>query len=66
MNDMQEAIEELETASALLMKCQAATSTARNAETTAINRVNEAQKRVDTLIADMKKAAPQGSDWRGR
>jgi len=33
-------------------------------ETDALNRVNEAQKHFDSLVAQVKKSAPRGSDWR--
>ena len=38
-------------------------SRARNQETDAINRVNEAQKKLDELIAVLKKEAPRDTDW---
>ena len=31
--------------------------------TNAANRLNEAQKKFDAVIADMKKSAPRDSDW---
>lgn len=37
---------------------------ARNEETNALNRVNEAQKKFDELVALVKKEAPRSSDWR--
>lgn len=42
----------------------ASTERARRDETTALNRVNEAQKKIDALTAELKKQAPRGSDWR--
>jgi len=38
-------------------------SEARNRETTCLNRVNEAQKKIDELIVTLKKEAPRDSDW---
>lgn len=38
-------------------------SEARTAETAAMNRVNEAQKKIDELYAELKKLAPRDSDW---
>jgi hypothetical protein len=37
---------------------------AQHNETDALNRVNEAQKHFDSLVAQVKKSAPRGSDWR--
>lgn len=34
--------------------------------TSALNRLNDAQKRFDAVVADMKKAAPRDSDWQQR
>jgi len=64
MEKLTEAVKELEEASRLLIDCQSATSVARGRETDALNRVNQAQKRVDGILADAKKAAPHGTDWR--
>lgn len=33
-------------------------------ETDARNRLNQAQKKIDGMIAEMRKAAPDASDWR--
>jgi exonuclease VII small subunit len=32
-------------------------------ETAARNRVNNAQKKLDAILAEMRKQAPRGSDW---
>ena len=37
---------------------------ARAAETAAMNAVNEAQKRFDAIVAEVKKQSPRQSDWR--
>jgi exonuclease VII small subunit len=38
-------------------------SEARNRETHCMNKVNEAQKKIDELISVLKKEAPRDSDW---
>lgn len=38
-------------------------SLARNAETAALNTLNEAQQKFDTAIGEMRKSAPPESDW---
>jgi anti-sigma-K factor RskA len=37
---------------------------ASSEETDALNRVNEAQKKFDELVAMVKKEAPRASDWK--
>lgn len=37
---------------------------ARNEETDALNTLNKAQENFDNLVAEVKKTAPQGTDWR--
>ena len=39
------------------------TARARNEETDARNKVNEAQKHFDELVALVKKSAPRNTDW---
>mgnify|MGYP003427843208 CR=1 FL=1 len=39
-------------------------ATARHDETDALNRVNEAQRHFDALVAEVKKSAPRDTDWR--
>ncbi len=39
------------------------TARARNEEADARNKVNEAQKHFDELVALVKKSAPRGTDW---
>lgn len=43
---------------------RARTEDARRDETRALNRVNEAQKNFDALVAEVKKSAPRDTDWR--
>lgn len=40
-----------------------AASIARNAETAALNLLNDAQKKMDDAYAALRKNANQGSDW---
>lgn len=40
------------------------TSEARSRETDARNKVNQAQKHFDALVAEVKKSAPRDTDWR--
>lgn len=37
---------------------------AQREETDAINKVNEAQKLFDALVAEVKKSAPRDTDWK--
>jgi indole-3-glycerol phosphate synthase len=37
---------------------------ARRNETAALNKVNEAQRHFDALVAEVKKSAPRDTDWR--
>ena len=39
------------------------TAKARNDESDALNKVNEAQHHFDALVAQVKKTAPKESDW---
>lgn len=48
---------------ARLEVAQEALAAARNAETDARNRVNQAQKRFDHLVSELRKAAVPGTDW---
>lgn len=41
-----------------------ATATARREETAALNRLNEAQRQLDKIIAQMRKESPRDSDWK--
>ena len=40
------------------------TATARRNETDAWNKVNEAQKHFDALVAEVKKSAPRDTEWK--
>ena len=40
-----------------------AANQARREETTALNKVNEAQRHFDALVAEVKKSAPRDTDW---
>ena len=64
MENLTEAVKELEEASRLLIDRQSEAAVARSAETEALNRVNQAQKRVDGILSDARKSAPHGTDWR--
>lgn len=44
--------------------CLDAAATARIEETAALNRLNEAQRQLDKIIAQMRKESPRDSDWR--
>lgn len=43
---------------------QSRASIARNEETDARNRLNEAQKAFDAAVAEMRKQAPRDSEWK--
>lgn len=58
------ALNELHEAQRELAGCQAATSMARNKETDARNRCNNAQKAVDKAMAQIRANAPKDTDWR--
>ena len=60
---MSDALRELEGATKEHEEAQRITGAARSHETVAVNRLNAAQKRVDELVAGMKKGAPRDSDW---
>ena len=40
------------------------TAIARNKETDALNKLNDAQKNFDALVAELKKSAPRDTDWK--
>lgn len=54
---------ELADATTASASAEQAESLARVRATDARNRVNAAQRAVDMRVAEMKKAAPAGSDW---
>ena len=47
-----------------LCRMEQQTASARNAETDARNKVNEAQRHFDRLVAEVKKSAPRDTEWR--
>ena len=49
----------------LIRMCEL-TSYARNNETDARNKVNEAQRHFDALVAQAKQSAPRDTDWTQR
>lgn len=63
-DDISKAFKELADAAERYNECSQQVSFARSAETTALNRLNNAQKALDELVASLRKAAPRDSDWR--
>lgn len=63
MEDMKQALIELNQATEEHKEAERITAEARSLECTALNRLNSAQKRVDELVNGMKKSAPRDSDW---
>lgn len=63
LGEMHNALVALGEAAEVYGTAHAKANEARRAETHAINRLNEAQKIVDLLVAAAKKAAPKESDW---
>lgn len=61
--DLQELQAALAEATRAYEKAKQATSAARKNETSALNRVNGIQSKIDAVLVDMRKAAPPGSDW---
>ena len=47
-----------------LCRMSAEAERAHREECAAMNAVNEAQKRFDALVSEVKKSAPRNSDWR--
>lgn len=64
VKDLSALLVQLDGAQMNLVEKQAAASYARNAETSALNKVNELQKKVDALIAEIKSKSPRESDWK--
>lgn len=58
-----ELVREVEEARENLELKQQAASFADKAETGALNRFNAATKALDARLAEIKKAAPRGTDW---
>lgn len=63
---MDELLNELAAASESLAIAASRAADASREKTTAINRLNAAQKAVDAKLAEMRKNAPQESDWADR
>lgn len=63
MGTFPEALNELLEAQKLYEDAKAKTAHAMNRETTELNRLNAAQKKIDGLLADLCKGSPHGSDW---
>lgn len=61
---MSEAITEVAQYTERLLIMGEQTNRARRDETDCRNRLNQAQKKVDELIATLKKQAPRDSDWK--
>jgi hypothetical protein len=57
---------ELEVATAQHKEARHDAAVARNLETTALNRLNGVQKRIDEAVDALRKAASTDSDWRRR
>jgi len=64
MSGIENALNELEVASAALAEARERLNSARREECDCINRVNKAQKALDEIIAKTKALAPSGSDWK--
>ena len=58
------AVAALAAANDRLTHMKSVTEAARREETAARNKVNEAQRLFDALVAEVKKSAPRDSDWR--
>jgi len=58
-----EAVKILEGETAILRDVQRNLAEFRRAEADSLNRVNEAQKKVDQLIDEMRKTAAPGTGW---
>lgn len=65
-SEMDAAIVELAIAGDVLEIASTRVQQARQAETSAINRVNNAQKRIDELVTCIKNSAPRNTDWRSK
>ena len=59
-----EMFDELKQATEAYKIAESETSAARNRETSALNRLNKAQKAVSDMMFDLKKVAPRDSEWR--
>ena len=62
-SDMNQAIIDLDTAVQRHAMASKREAESRKELIAAMNRVNDAQKRVDALVAELKKLTPRDSDW---
>ena len=58
------AVAEVASAQDYLARTRATTEAARREETDATNKVNEAQRRFDDLVSQVKQSAPRDTEWR--
>ena len=63
LEDLQKAFAELEKATVSYEDAKQVESSARSRCTSALNAMNECQKRVDRLLDEFTGAAPHDSDW---
>ena len=61
--DLLAALEELKSASTEHHRCQNIRDAADRELTSAVNRLNKAQRTVDELMAELRKNAPWNTDW---
>lgn len=64
MTTLDEAIVELNKAVEEYVLCDRLLGEARSRHTSALNRVNKAQKQFDDLVFAVRKAAPRDTDWK--
>jgi hypothetical protein len=64
MKTLNDLLIEIQNASRAYEDAKLEESGARSRATSALNRLNELQRKFDLCVADMKKAAPGDSDWR--
>lgn len=63
MSPMETLVKAYEEAKSDLLSAVKALAQAQQSETSARNRVNNAQKAIDAAITEMRKEAPSDSDW---
>ena len=63
-HDLDKAIIDLAEANGRLAMAEDNLREAQHSETAALNSVNQAQKRIDELMAGLKKSASRKTDWR--
>lgn len=64
MTTLDEAFVELNRANEDYAQCDRLLDEARSRHTSALSRVNRAQKQFDELVAAVKEAAPRDTDWK--